>query len=424
MKHLIIAFTFLFCLVATVGRAQISSSADGTASTQYASGTQDQIFIFCTTPGGAEASLTASSVSGSAANFEWFRYDETAGSFQTYQVDNSGRTFSTISGLQDGGYRVVVTVGAETETYTSWVFNSWYAVSAEITESDCDYLQLVGRFDEANFTYTDLNAGGSLSLNKNVQVRWEANSTNISSLLSPAIYFPPVENTTYQITVFDDFGCSGQATVFYQSIVPEAIFTADPTSGEGPLEVTFTNQSRNADEYEWFFFRDREEIREEAASNGEVSDSIMDTAINDSPVYTFEDSGNYMVKLVATKNSSTTVCRDTVYLDNYIEVSESMLDAPNFMTPNGDESNDNFQVIYRSMRSMNVKIFNRWGKLIHSFDRDNLGEFAEGGSEVAWNGEIGGKLASPGVYYYVIEATGRDDVKYKKQGFFHLFREK
>ncbi len=426
MKQLIFAFAFVICCsLFNPLVAQISSTSDGSALTQYAVGPQDQIFVFCSQQGQSIGSLSAQFSTGEPAAFEWYKYNSDTGNFDSFQSDNSGQTSSSITNLADGAYRVVITVATISETYTAWVFNSWYVATAEITESNCEYFQLQGNFSEASLVYTDLNSGGTLSVNKNVRVKWEADSDLISSLLSPALYYPPAENTTYQLTVYDDFGCSDLASVIYESIVPEAAFIADPIEGEAPLEVTFTNQSVNADEYEWFFYRDIEEIREEAARNGEVSDSIMDTGIDTSPVYTFEESGQYMVKLVATKNSTDYVCRDTLYLDSYIEVSASQLDAPNFFTPNGDGSNDTFLVYYQSMQSMTVKIFNRWGKLIHSVKKDNLGSFTDTeGSEVAWDGKISGRLASPGVYYYVIEAVGRDDVNYKKQGFFHLFREK
>ncbi|MFV0377500.1 MAG: gliding motility-associated C-terminal domain-containing protein [Mangrovibacterium sp.] len=425
MKH----FYQLVVLVATLcfytgGYAQLSSSASGETQTNYASGEQDQIFVFCTSQGVAAGDLTAQFSTGAAASFEWQKYNQASAGFETFQTDNSGGVSSQVSGLGDGGYRVNVVSGGSTQTYTAWVFNNWYEVTAAISESACEYFQLEGAFSEAVFNYTDLTNGNSLLLVKNVQVKWETGSDLLSSVISPRIYFPPSANTTYQLTVYDALGCSASASVYYESVVPAAAFTADPLTGEAPLEVAFTNQSQNADSYEWLFFRDIAEIREEAAAQGSVSDSIMDVGIDTSPDYVYDSTGEYMVKLVATKTGTATTCRDTVYLADYISVVASAFDVPNVFTPNGDGSNDYFIVKFTSMKSLDVKIFNRWGKQVFSVSKNDLGAYNDSRLDAAWDGKISGKYASPGVYYYVIEGLGRDDVRYKKQGYVHLFRGK
>lgn len=425
MKHFYLLFTALSLLVFKQNSsAQLSATADGQTQTSYASGTQDKIFIFCTSQGAAAGNLTAQFSTSAAASFEWQKYNPATGNFDSFQTENSGASASQISGLTDGAYRVNVVSGGETEIYTAWIFNSWYEVSASISESTCDYFQLEAAFTEAVMNYTDLSNGNALSLTKNVQVKWETGSDLLSSVLRPRIYFPPSANTTYQITVYDALGCSASTSVYYESIVPTAAFSANPMSGEAPLEVTFTNESQNADSYEWFFFRDLTEIREEAAAQGSVSDSIMDVGLDTNPEYVYENTGEYQVKLVATKTGSATTCRDTVYLDDYISVEASAFEVPNVFTPNGDGTNDYFIVKFTSMKSLNVKIFNRWGKQVFVASKNNLGAYEDSRLDAAWDGKISGKYASPGVYYYVIDGIGRDEERYKKQGYVHLFRDK
>lgn len=431
MKRL---FPVFICLLILLGagtlEAQITANSDGSATTAYAAEPQDSIYIFCTDEGGAVGELSAKFSTGDPATFEWLKYNAGTASFDVFQPAGSEIVSSMISNLQDGCYRVNVVSGGNTETYTAWVFNSWFNnVSASITESTCEYFKLTGEFDKNDFSYTDLSNGSTLPLIKTVQVKWESGSILQSSVLSFTNYSPPSENTTYTLTVYDQFGCSKAADVYYESIVPLAAFVTDYQGNDAdppdaPLTVNFTNQSQNADEYEWFFFRDLYEIMDEAESQGSVSDSIMDTALDTNPVYTYQKTGKYMVKLVATKNSSSTVCRDTAYLDYYIVADSSFIDAPNFFTPNGDGDNDKFVIKYSSMRSIDIKIFNRWGKQVFAISRDNLGTYDTSGDDLAWDGKINGRLASPGVYYYAVEGRGRDDRKRKKQGFFHLFREK
>ena len=79
------------------------------------------------------------------------------------------------------------------------------------------------------------------------------------------------------------------------------------------------------------------------------------------------------------------------------------------------------------MKSVKVTILNRWGKVLHVFESNNVQGFyntAETIPESVWDGKVGGKFATPGVYYYVVDGIGRDGTRRKANGFFHLFRGK
>ncbi|MGQ7870625.1 T9SS type B sorting domain-containing protein [Sunxiuqinia sp. sy24] len=404
--------------------AQLTAVSDDAVQTAYSSGVQDQIYIFCAAPNENLGQLTATSSFGGAAIFEWFKYSPGTGSFDAYLSDNSGATSSTIRNLENGGYRVEVTSGETTEIYTAWVMNSWYTATAEITESTCDYFQIQAVFEEASPVYYDLATGLELQVFKDVKVRWEADGDPVASVLSPQVFSPPARNTEYTLTVYDRFECQVEVSVSYQSIVTEASFDATPMEGEAPLDVSFTSTSLNADEYEWFFFRDRDELLQEGLNGGLVEDSILATAIDQSPIYTYESSGTYQVKLVTTKNSESFACTDTFYLEDYIVVQNSLLEVANVFTPNGDGVNDVFIVKYQSIKSIHIQVFNRWGRKVHSWENNNVQGFDESVSESVWDGKIGGRDASPGVYYYVVKAVGRDDETQNAHGFVHLFREK
>lgn len=421
-RHAGVLLLLFTCLSPFFSEAQIESESDAVIPTEYASGDQDQIYIFCSSPSEHTARLTATSSTGTA-NFEWLKYNPAAGSFDAYQTDNSGNSTSTITNLANGGYRVNITSGGITETYTAWVMNSWYTATAEIAESACEYLQLTATFEEATLNYYDLSTGVEKQVFKDVKVRWTANDNQVAAVLSPQIFNPPAIDTDYTLTVYDRFNCQVEVTVSYQSIVTEASFTANPISGEAPLEVTFTSTSLNADEYEWFFFRSREDLIEEG-QNGEIADSILDTAIAPNPVFTFENSGSYQVKLVTTKNGEGIACTDTFYLEDYMVVDTSFVQVPNVFTPNGDGDNDEFTIAYWSVKEINIQVFNRWGKKVHSWENNNVQGFENTVTEAVWDGRIGGRYASPGVYYYVVEALGRDDKKRFAHGFVHLFRGK
>lgn len=128
--------------------------------------------------------------------------------------------------------------------------------------------------------------------------------------------------------------------------------------------------------------------------------------------YTFEDTGEYWAKIVATSEGCEFV--DSVS----IRVLESMINVPNVFTPNGDGINDEFRVAYRSLATYRIVIKNRWGRTVYVGDDPSKG----------WDGRIGGAQAADGTYYYVIFATGTDvdedgkPIRYKLSGDINLLR--
>ncbi len=425
----IVALLIVFSVSGLSVQAQISANADAVTATQYSGSVQDQIFIFCGNKGETKAKLQASTALTGTINYEWQKYNTTSGSFEFYLSQNDGGSSHSISSLEDGAYRVKISNGTETETYTAWVFNNYYEVTATITESNCEYFQLEGTFESPVFNYFDLNTGQALSVNKEIEIEWKQGNSSVSKILSPRMYDPPTKDTRYTLNVFDKLNCGEKVDVDYTSIVTKADFSISKESGEAPLDVSFTNESENGTpgKYEWFFFKEANIIKEEALKNQGKVDSIDFIAYNDELTYTYEKSGTYMVKLVAKHISELHTCTDTVYLPDPIEVDTSFVKAPNFFTPNGDGSNDQFIVKFWSVKSIKITIFNRWGKRIHQWESSNVEGFENTVNtitESVWDGRIGNQMANPGVYYYVVEARGRDDKKRWSHGFVHLFRDK
>lgn len=411
-------------------QAQISSpGADATDVTQYPVFPEtDDIFIFCSSDSIIEvASLTATTELQGAKTFLWEKYSEASASFELYYQESADATSSQIDALADGCYRITITQGTNTEVDRAWVFNNWMYAAGEVTESNCEYFRMVGEMSYAVLTYYDLSSNAPLFVNKDVQVEWLEDGEHISSVLNLTVYDPPTENTNYTLRVYDKFDCDAQAPVLYESVVTKAVFTANPMSGEAPLEVTFSNNSENGTPgyYEWFFYRDLNAIKIESEGTQNPVDSIDFVAYDDAPVYTYENSGLYMVKLVAKHLADTLTCTDTTYMEDYIEVDTSFIAVPNVFTPNGDGTNDEFVVQFWSMKSIQISIFNRWGKRVHYWESGDVRGFGDTYTETVWDGRImGGRYASPGVYYYDVVGRGRDGEKRKKHGFVHLFRNK
>lgn len=146
-----------------------------------------------------------------------------------------------------------------------------------------------------------------------------------------------------------------------------------------PLIVTFRANALNADYYQWNIYRGSDRILQRNEAQHQ---------------YTFTEPGNYRA-VVGMSNSHGCQLDSVEFL---ISVSESMLTVPNVFTPNGDGMNDEFRVVYRSIKEFHGWVYNRWGHKVYEWTDPSKG----------WDGTIGGKPAAEGAYYYVIRALGTD----------------
>lgn len=393
---------------------------------------KDSIYIFCADEGENAARLVGTTRLSDEKTFVWEKFNNLFNQFEPYFRETTSQNQSVIANLTDGCYRLTVTKGDTTQVYRAWVMNNWYVATTSVTESNCDFFKLGSEFTTADLAYYDLSDTTRIELFKNIQVEWRQGSDVVAKVSNPQIYDPPTSDTKYQFFVTDRFGCGANSEVTYVSIVTKAKFEVDADfstgdqQGEAPLIVTFKNNSENGTpgQYEWYFFRDIGTIKKESENSDVPVDSIMFVAYDDNLIYTYENTGSYMVKLVSKKVSEFHTCTDTFYLEDFIVTDSSYFDVPNFFSPNDDGTNDMFVVKYWSMLTVKITITNRWGRLVHVWENDDVRGFGGTWSDSVWDGKLNGRYASPGVYYYVIEGTGRDGVKRWKHGFFHLFRGK
>jgi len=423
---LVIVLIFI-CQGNIFGQSLIAPTASFSEQTSYpVFPTNDKIYYFCGQNGQLNAQLMAQS-SGASVTFTWDKFNPITGAFDF--ITNATGTTSTQSGLADGCYRVRFTDSGTNYVFRAWVFNGFVQPAATIINSNCQSFQLQGSATGAVYQYYDLSTRQLITLDPSYRYIWLVNNVPFSNIQNPFVIPPPPLNTVYQVNVTDRGGCMQSAQVTYQSIVPKAQFSwttdqkADPqyTYPEAPVNIMFHNESVNADQdkFEWFLFKDRGVI--DVQSKGVTGyDSIMTTLFDVNPTYTYENSGKYMVKLVAVKETPNFTCRDTFYLPDYIVVDTSLVKVAPVFTPNGDGINDILIIKTRSLLSLDFQIFNRWGRSVHHFNRN--GYIPADSDMAAWDGKIGGKIASPGVYFYVVNAVGRDGKRRRKKGFFELLR--
>ena len=80
--------------------------------------------------------------------------------------------------------------------------------------------------------------------------------------------------------------------------------------------------------------------------------------------------------------------------------------VPNAFTPNSDGNNEIFYPVTRNVKSLYMKIYNRWGMLVFETYDANKG----------WDGKYKGNYAQQDVYAYIIEYVGLDNNNYSKRG--------
>ncbi len=423
--RIFISVIFLFVAEHVASQILATTSASYSEQTSYpVFAGKDFIYYFCGSVSHQSGTLTASS-SGQLVTFTWEKYTPASGTFSFY-TNETGIT-SVISGLGDGCYRVSFRDNGVDYQLRAWINNTWITPVASITDSNCQSFSLLGSVTGSSYSYSDLTTNQPVTVDPGYKYIWESNNVLIATIKNPLINLPPAVNTVYTFQVSDRAGCTSNSQVTYESIVPKAKFswkTNQPpvpqfTNPEAPLEVLFVNESVNADvdKYEWMLFKEKSELQKEGAGGAKV-DSIMDIIYLENPTYTYNHTGSYMVKLVAAKQSAGFTCRDTFYMKDYIVIDTSLVKVAPAFTPNGDGVNDVLTIRTRSLSSLDFQVFNRWGKIVHHYRK--IG-YIPGDSEfAAWDGKINGKLASPGVYFYVVDAEGRDGKRRRKKGFVEM----
>ena len=192
---------------------------------------------------------------------------------------------------------------------------------------------------------------------------WSFGNGSISEQIGSATH-QFTEEGCYDISVVvtNNVGCVSLVT--YDDLIcvydnPVAIFDVDKNVvNVFSSEVTFTNQSLNANSIMWDF------------ADGNVS-------FADNLTYSFTEFGDYNVVLTAYNEIG---CIDTASINIHVQEDEIVF-TPNTFTPNGDEGNQVFLPIIAQGYKKNVyelTIYNRWGEIVFSTKDPSEG----------WNGKF------------------------------------
>jgi gliding motility-associated-like protein len=202
---------------------------------------------------------------------------------------------------------------------------------------------------------------------------------------------------SYNVTVRDAAGCERSDFVVIGSVDRVvADFSVFPDS-IAPVSLSqstfrFDNFSIGADTYFWDF------------GDGSISDEA-------NPVYTYNDTGSFVVQLIAQNNFGQ--CADTFSLGPFRIVEDGVIHVPSAFSPNRDGFNDEFFVLGQEVVSYQFQVFGRWGNRV--FNSNSLQD--------RWDGSLpSGGMAPEGVYVYVLEATLIGNQPVRQRGTITLLR--
>jgi gliding motility-associated-like protein len=342
-------------------------------------------------------------------------------------------TWNFFGGIND--YTFINDLGADYRHFIHWTNDDTHTVSLITTnywncqspinmvtveeplipEFDVTLISDTCSLDKGGIVFNDTETTSFFWLNNNVGPDYNTPITSVYNIpqgiydIRTSYLSPNTLHYTYYITTFGTANCID--TIQYE-ILPIGMIDADfAISADIILEdliapnasVIFINTSDYDDiskRCEWHF------------DDGTIlknCDPIVE--------HIYTESGCYNPFLIV-MNRDLSECRDTAILQTCINVDEaSKIEIPNIFSPNGDGTNDFFQVKANSLRSFNGEIYNRWGRMIYTWT-----DWANYNS--GWNGKIKGSDASTGVYYYIIVATGQDGKEYDYHGVFHIVNEK
>ena len=147
------------------------------------------------------------------------------------------------------------------------------------------------------------------------------------------------------------------------------------------------------------------------ASNGSWSDQFagvpsLVSSTNWSSITLNPEAMTICAYLFTAEGCADSICQEIAFYPTLV--------VPNFFTPNGDNINDILEIQCPNAEILEVRIYNRWGKLV----------FESSDPLAAWDGLINGNPAADGVYFIEAQASNAfsADREIVHRGTVHLMR--
>ncbi len=375
-----------------------------------------------------------------SSTYQWYRYKNKAGvggDAEKIPSVNEGNT-TVIRNIEEGYVWII--------DYSKYAFDAT-SLYVDTQKSNCDNMFLGGDIDMKEMRYYD-QSGVPGTLKREFDITYqtmknpEDGTAFIPETVTDTVDDPfngfelkaPLCDT--DVTLKGDlfarhFGVEKTMTTdVYQAIAVEAVMKIDTLSyasdvpnmvvkGDSlsaPVEFNFTAIANTpvAAMFNWKIYRkDEGGGSSEGNEEGEENyGTLLGDFSGEETSFVFNQNGTYVVRL--TVNDRTGQCQANPP-DVTVNISDSYLDVPNAFSPGTSPGiNDEFRVAYRSLTRFKCWIFNRWGVEMYHWTDPSKG----------WDGKKGGKYVAPGVYFYVIEATGSDGKPIKRKGSINILRSK
>ena len=219
---------------------------------------------------------------------------------------------------------------------------------------------------------------------------WSFGDGATSTLKAPLHHFPSYTSYKIRLVVQSSQNCTDSVE---KTIVinkgPDADFISDAILANVKQPVHFTDQSVNRIKWYWHF-----------------GDSSSDsTSTKQNPTHVYNAIGHYNVCLIVTDQNE---CTDTACITEMISLP---VGVPNAFSPNDDGQNDMFSIYGGPFKKIEMKIFNNWGDLIYTTDKQS-----------GWDGRVSGIDQPAGVYVYTVYCVSEDDQEHHLSGDVTLIR--
>lgn len=234
---------------------------------------------FTADPTSGCATLTVQFTNQSSSNASSYLWQFPGGSPVSSTLANPVVVYTT-----SGNYTVSLTAyngaGSNNTTFSNYI-SVQNVPSANFTKT----------IDNLTVTFTNTSVGG-------ISYLWQFGDGDTSTVMNPVHTYAVGGSYTVTLTTTNDCGSTTNTQTVNLIAPPAAGFTADVTSGCGPLTVNFTNTTTgNADSYSWSF------------PGGSPSSS---TAQN--PTVVYHNPGSYTVSLTATNAGGSNTATQTNFI--------------------------------------------------------------------------------------------------------------
>lgn len=208
------------------------------------------------------------------------------------------------------------------------------------------------------------------------KIKWDPSQGLSNDTIANPVVIKPLENTSYKIIVFNQFGCFDTATVRVNVLkLPKADAGPDLKMLRGrPIRLK-SSVSGSDITFTW----------------SPVTDMLNPTSVTPS----VNPPTDTRYRLTVTSSAGCGIISD--------EMQVTVLDkikVPNTFTPNADGYNDTWQIeLLDLFENSVIEVYNTAGQLVHR----NIG-YAD-----PWDGNRNGKPLPAGTYYYVIDLKANAD---------------